>query len=99
MLLHFFHFDFNTRVKLVFKFKALHMIHVSIAIEKISLQRGPGPLLCIPGSPRFLLIITITIVPKEEEITEPLRLSKAYHDEPWGSHWPKHTQQKSILQF
>lgn len=63
MLLHFFHLFFNRSIQLVFKLEGLHVIHVPITVEQISLKRSPWSFLCIPGCFGFLFIVSITVIP------------------------------------
>jgi len=63
MLLHFFHLLLNRCIQFMFKFKGLHVIHISITVEQISLKSSPWSFLCISGCLGFLFIISITVIP------------------------------------
>lgn len=63
MLLHFFHLLLNRCIQFVFKFKRLHVIHVPITVEQISLKCSPWSFLCISCCLGFLFIIPITVIP------------------------------------
>ena len=89
------------------------MIHVSVTIEKVSLQGRPWFFLPFPSHSSFILIISVTVVPERVQwisniknfhtrvisVVAPIfEHNCAYQDDPCGSQGPKHTQQKSDLQ-
>jgi hypothetical protein len=69
MLLHFFHLLLNRRVQFVFKLERLHVIHIPIAVEQISLKCSSWPLLRISGCLGLLLIIAIAVIPVSNTYT------------------------------
>lgn len=44
VLLHLLHLLLNLSIELVLKAKALHVVHVAVAVEQVPLQGGPGAL-------------------------------------------------------
>lgn len=79
VLLHFFHLDLHAGVELVLKLKALHVVHISITIEKVPLQRRTGPLLRISSSLCLFFVISVTVVPKTKKGMPELRVNKVLH--------------------
>lgn len=70
VLLHFLHFLFNGRIMLVLETKRLHMVHVTIAIEEVTLQSGSRFFLRVASSTCFVLVISIAIVPGKWQKTK-----------------------------
>lgn len=64
VLLHLLHLVLDGRVQLVLKLQALHVVHVPVAIEEISLEGGTRFLLGVSRRLRFVLVVAITVVPR-----------------------------------
>ena len=135
---------------LIFKLEALHVVHVSVAVMKVTLQGCSWHFLCCPRLHCRILIKPIAVVPSGGStersgndwlwlvmtgcdwiwlamtgcdwiwlvvtgcdwiwldvtgcnwiwlIVTGTSIPSTNHDEPWGSHGPRQTQQKSALQL
>lgn len=69
VLLHFFHFLFDGSVMFVLETKRLHMIHVAIAVEEVTLQRCPRSFLSVTSGASLIFVVTITVVPNGQSRT------------------------------
>lgn len=49
---------------LVLKLEALHVVEVAVAVEEVTLEGGPGPLLGVPGRLGLLLVVAVAVVPR-----------------------------------
>ena len=63
MLLHLVHFLLDHGVQLVFKLQRLQVVHVAIAIMKVSIQGCPGFLLALTCSFGVVFIVPIAVIP------------------------------------
>jgi hypothetical protein len=63
VLLHFFHFLLNSGVQFVFETQRLHVIHVAIAVEQVTLKGCPRLFLSVACSAGFVFIVAVTVVP------------------------------------
>lgn len=110
VLLHFLHFLFDAVVQFVFEFQRLHVIHVTVVVMKVSESEQQRISMEFPYFHlEFILVPFFTHLASEDRnfswasraafaSSSSYRL-QLYHDDPCGSHDPKHTQQKSCLQF
>lgn len=53
----------------VLETKRLHMIHVAIAVEEVTLQRCPRSLLSVTSGASLIFVVTITVVPNGQSRT------------------------------
>ena len=102
VLLHLIHLLLHHGVQLVLELQWLQVIHVPIAIKKVTRQGCSGLLLAFAGIFGFIFVISRI---KKKNIKMPKNatlqlqyLLQLYHELPWGSQGPRQTQQKSALQ-
>ena len=61
VLLHLLHFVLDGGVQFVFEFERLHVVHVTVAVEEVSLERRSRFFLRITGGSRFFFIVPTTM--------------------------------------